>query len=358
MNGIREKILWWAALRRIRLDKPYIIAIGGGIAKTSTKVTFGTILAKALPGQSRVGFGNLNTYLGVPLAVLDFHLDFHRQTLSAFQWIWLLKRSIWRAFFDRLPKYLVLEYGTDQPGDIAALVKKLPPDMVLLTVVAPAHIANYPSLEAVAEDESTLIVGSQPTALVIVNKHDPFLALHIKNAGSRTVVQVDTQPETIATEFARSAAAQLGIASDLIEAALSVVQNPTGRFQIKQIGNFRLIDDSYNANPASMAAALRVLEKMPPPRVAVLGTMLEQGEQAAAAHRQTGEQAHAVAQIIIGVGEWAQLYRPNNHFSTSEEAAEQIFSYLPQAASILVKGSRGVHMEKIVDKLLTSNGNN
>lgn len=358
MNGIRAKILWWAAQYRVALDKPYIIAIGGGIAKTSTKMALGAVLSNAFPGQVRVGFGNLNTYLGVPLAVLDFRIDFHRQKLSVFHWLLILKLAIWRAFFGRLPKYLVLEYGTDQLGDIAALVEKLAPDMVLLTIVAPAHLANYRSLDEVAKDESALIAGSKLAAPIIINRKDSYVALHRKNAGGRNIIEVETAPETIASEFSRAAAAQLGISGEVITEALATVQNPAGRFQMQQIGGYKLLDDSYNANPASMAAALRVLEKMPEPRVAVLGTMLEQGEQAPIAHQEIGRLAHQVAGSVIGVGEMAEHYRPSVHFPTSDQAAAGIFAYLPQTASILVKGSRGVRMEKIIQEIIKNHGNN
>ncbi len=358
MLDIRGKILWWAARRLIERDQPFVIAIGGGIAKTSTKVSLGTVLTKAFPGQVRVGFGNLNTYLGVPLAVLDFHLDFHQQKLSVFHWLWVLKLAIWKSLFGKLPKYLVLEYGTDRPGDIASLVKRLAPDMALLTIVAPAHVANYGSLEAVAEDESALVAGSKMGAPIIINAADPFLALHRKNAGLRPVIEVKTKLETIAGEFARAAAAQLGVAKDVINEALATVQNPAGRFQFRQVGGYKLVDDSYNANPASMEAALHVLEKLPAPRVAVLGTMLEQGEDEVAMHKEVGEMAHRAADTVIGVGQLTENYQPTVHYQTSEEAARAIFSHLPETASILVKGSRGVHMEKIVKQIVGNDGNN
>src|SRR5688500_2495906 len=116
--GMRESILWWAAKRRLRFDKPFIIGITGSIAKTSTKEAIGGVLEKAYPGKVVVGYGNLNTFLGVPLAILGFRLNFHSKNVT-WQWPFILLLALWRGLFARLPKYLVLEFGADQPGDIA-----------------------------------------------------------------------------------------------------------------------------------------------------------------------------------------------------------------------------------------------
>src|SRR3989344_348453 len=78
---LRSSILWWAVKRRVAIDQPFIIAITGSIAKTSTKVAIGAVLRRAFPGQVRVGFGNLNSFLGVPLAILDFKIDFYQQKI-------------------------------------------------------------------------------------------------------------------------------------------------------------------------------------------------------------------------------------------------------------------------------------
>ncbi|MEX0594693.1 MAG: cyanophycin synthetase, partial [Patescibacteria group bacterium] len=115
---------------------------------------------------------------------------------------------------------------------------------------------------------------------------------------------------------------------------------------------YHLIDDSYNANPASMEAALNVLAKSPGRKIAVLGTMLELGEDAEKLHKRVGEKAGKVADVVIGVGDMAQNYHPTKIFPNSELAAQGIFTYIREGDSILVKGSRGVRMEKIVEGIV------
>src|SRR3989344_9023306 len=145
---LRSSILWWAVKRRVAIDQPFIIAITGSIAKTSTKVAIGAVLRRAFPGQVRVGFGNLNSFLGVPLAILNFKVDFYKQKIT-WQWIWILKLAIWRGLFGRLPKYLVLEFGADKPDDIEQLGRMLTLDTAIITITGAAHLANYSSVEEV-----------------------------------------------------------------------------------------------------------------------------------------------------------------------------------------------------------------
>ena len=117
-----------------------------------------------------------------------------------------------------------------------------------------------------------------------------------------------------------------------------------------------MIDDSYNANPASMEAAFNVLAKSPGRKVAILGTMLELGNDTVKLHKLVGENAKKVADVVIGVGNYTEEYNPLKHFKNSEEAAEGIFPYIKEADSILVKGSRGIQMEKIVKIIKEKNG--
>ena len=181
MKNIREKVLWKALKRRVAIDKPYIIAIGGGIAKTSTKIALGEILKQAFPGDVLVGYGNLNTYIGVPLAALGFNIDFYKQKLGIIGWLFVLTRAFLKGYFYKLPKFLVLEYGTDSPGDIVALTEQLRPNMSLITLVAEAHIENYGTMEGVAKDESALVASLDSKGIAVLNEDDSYLALHKKN---------------------------------------------------------------------------------------------------------------------------------------------------------------------------------
>ncbi len=352
MRQWAEKILWSSANRLVRRDQPTIIAIGGGIAKTSTKIALGQILTAAWPDRVMVGYGNLNTYLGVPLAILGFRLDFHKKPLTNFGWLTTVLIAWLKHWFLRLPPYLVLEYGTDQPGDIVALVRQLPPHWSVLTIVAPAHVEKYGNLDKVAEDESALLKGTRSGGVVFVNTADPYLQLHRENAVGKKLIEVETKPELIAVSFARRVAQELGIDNEIIETALAKPIIAEQRFAIQKLRKYYVIDDSYNANPASMGAAFNVLAKAPGRKVAILGTMRELGDNAAQLHREVGKRAHEVADVVIGVGELSEHYSPIKVFADSDEAAAGIFPYLTEGVSILVKGSRGVHMEKIVEQII------
>ncbi|MEK7170785.1 MAG: cyanophycin synthetase [Patescibacteria group bacterium] len=343
--NLRSSILWWAVKRRVEKDKPFIIAITGSIAKTSTKVAVGAVLRRAYPNQVRVGYGNLNSFLGVPLAILDFHVDFYKQKITL-QWIWILKLSIWRGLFGRLPKYLVLEYGADHPGDIEQLAQMLPLDGAIITLIGPAHLANYSSIDALATEKARIFSAVKPGGWGLVNKSDPYINnLTPKDCPSE---MVDTATEDIAINFARAVGQKLKIGTELIEEALSIMPRPEGRLQLKDLGDVKLLDDSYNANPLSMKAALSVLSKLPGRKVAILGDMLELGPDEKTFHQEIGRLAIESADLIIGIGPAAKNYDPAEWYPSSELAAKKILPLLGQGDSILVKGSHGVHMEVIV----------
>ena len=345
MRDIRERILWWAVNRRVRIDKPFIIAITGSIAKTSTKVAIGAVLRRAFPGQVRVGFGNLNSFLGVPLAILNFKVDFYKQKIT-WQWIWILKLAIWRGLFGRLPKYLVLEYGADHPGDIEELGKMLPLDAAIITMTGAVHTQNYPSIGAVAEEKAKILSALRPGGWGLVNKNDPYI--HNFTPKDCPTEMVTTETEDIAVNFAREVGRKLKIDSKIIDEALATLPRPEGRLQLKDLGSIKLLDDSYNANPLSMKAAFNVLAKLPGRKVAILGDMLELGTNEKKFHREIGELARQSADLVIGVGELAREYGASKHYTDSTVASREVLELLGQNDSILVKGSHGVHMELIV----------
>ncbi|MDO8649947.1 MAG: Mur ligase family protein, partial [Candidatus Berkelbacteria bacterium] len=283
MKDLRGIVLWWAVKRRVKIDKPFIIAITGSIAKTSTKVAIGAVLRRAFPGQVRVGYGNLNSFLGVPLAILNFKVDFYsrrwnRTTSTAhsavykqkitWQWIWILKLAIWRGLFGRLPQYLVLEYGADHPGDIEELGKMLPLDAAIITLTGAAHLANYSSLDQVANEKAKILDAVSKNGWGLVNKNDPYLKVYKSKAHPLT--EVETETEDIAINFARAVGQKLGIEDKTIGEALVTFTRPEGRMQLKDLGGAHLLDDSYNANPLSMKAAFNVLAKLPGRKVAIL----------------------------------------------------------------------------------------
>jgi len=345
----REKILWWAAERRLRLDQPFIIAITGSIAKTSTKQAIGAILSDAFPGKVRVGFGNLNTYLGVPLAILGFRLDFHRQNIS-WQWPFIIARALWRGVFGRLPKFLILELGADKPRDIEELTRHIKPDMAIVTAIGPAHLANYHNEEEIAREKGKLLLALRPGGKAFLNRHDKFTSM-LENLTKEKIVYFSSPMASLAATIAREVGLQLEIPAGQLELSLKVAHSPNHRLSRKRINGWEVLDDTYNANPLSMRAALEELGRMPGRRVAILGDMKELGKTEKELHQQTGNLAHQVADLTIGVGELAKFYRADHWFPDSTTAARQVLAYLKEGDSILVKGSRAMKMEKIVEVL-------
>ncbi len=350
-------MLWWAAKRRIRKDGSKIIAVGGAIAKTSTKTAIGTLLKLQFPGEVRVGFGNLNSYLGVPLSIFGFEIDFYDQKIGIWQWLGILLKVIWRSLFVKLPRYLVLEYATDQPGDVDAITFELPPDIGVITIVGPAHLANYPSVDDMVKDEGYLAERTKSDGVLFVNSNDTYLTEHYRRAQAR-VVNVVTSLEEIAVKFMEAIGRELNIRQEIIDEAREDFVAPARRFQFQQIGPYQVIDDSYNASPLAIKAALHLLKKLPSPRVAILGTMKELGQLSPALHREIGSYADDYADAIIAVGDEAKEFGADHWFVDSETAAKEVFPYLNKAGSILIKGSKSVHMEKITDALKEHYKNN
>jgi len=352
MTDLRSATLWWAVGRRLKHDQPFVVAITGSIAKTSTKQAIGAVLEAAFPGQVRVGYGNLNTYLGVPLAVLGFEIDFYARSIS-WQWLPLLVGAIWRSLFKRLPRYLVLEFGADRPGDIVALTKKVKPNVAVVTLVGPAHLENYPSEAAIASEKAKLLTALGSGGVGFINVEDKHRQILEQAASTASLKTVQCPRAAIASAFARAVGEQLKVSDELIETVLRRLTPPKGRLSFKKAGSFFVLDDSYNANPLSMESALGVLRAQEPRRVAILGSMLELGPNAPHYHQQIGELARRCSDYLIGVGQLAKHYEPDLWFEHAQDAAKAILPYLKDGDRILVKGSHSIRMDKIVEAVVS-----
>lgn len=349
MSDFREKILWWAANKRLRADKPFIIAVGGAIAKTTTKEMVGQMMKRAYPGEVVVGYGNLNTYLGVPMSILNIKVDFH-QGFAVWRWLPILLTAIKRAFSYHLPKKLVLELGTDHDGDLDLLTKQIQPDIGIITIVGPAHVGNYSSEEAIALDEGFMAERTKEGGVVFLNHIDPHLEEHKKRAKAKVII-VDSPLEQIAQGITKAIAEYLGIDNRLADEVINNFAAPKHRLNKITLGSHQVIDDTYNASPFAMEAAFTLFSKLPPRRVMFLGDMLELGPSEEKYHREVGKKAREIADVVVGVGERAKWYQPNYWFPTSEEAAKGMFAFIKEGDTILVKGSRGIRMEKIIEGL-------
>jgi UDP-N-acetylmuramoyl-tripeptide--D-alanyl-D-alanine ligase len=333
-----------------------VAAITGSTGKTSTK----DILAALLRERARTSAtqANLNTEIGLPLSILAAPAD---------------------------TEVLVLELAMRGPGQIAELTAIAEPDVGVIVNVGPAHLELLGSLEAIAAAKAELIAGLRPGASAVVPGSEPLLAGHLREdvvtitfGEEADVSLVRRHADGGVTISAGSELVQLqpsfGQAHNLanllaaVAAARALGHTPAGRVEVRfssgrgerlQLGGeVVVIDDCYNANPMSMQAAIADLAGTAAARrVAVLGDMLELGPQAPELHREIGRRAqeHGVG-LLVTVGplaaEMRAAFAGEAHSVPDAAAAAALLpSLLAPGDTVLVKGSRGVGLERVVTAL-------
>jgi UDP-N-acetylmuramoyl-tripeptide--D-alanyl-D-alanine ligase len=333
-----------------------VVAITGSTGKTSTK----DILAALLGAGRRVAASpaNLNTEIGLPLAILAASRDC---------------------------EVLVLELAMRGAGQIAELTAIARPDVGVIVNVGPAHLELLGSLEAIASAKAELIAGLEPGATIVVPAAEPLLAGHLR-ADVRTVSFGDGGEVALAERRPEGQVlirhgseeielwpsfAQTHNLSNLLAAvavARALGSTPEGRLEVRFSamrgerlrlpGGAILIDDCYNANPMSMRAAIDDLaDTATARRVAVLGDMLELGPDAPRLHREIGEHAAARdVELLVTVGplaaEISRSFAGEAHsVADASAAAELLGELLRDGDTVLVKGSRGVGLERVAATL-------
>jgi len=344
-----------------------VIAITGSNGKTSTKDFVAATLARRFRVTKTEG--NFNNHVGLPQTML---------AASASDEI-----GVW-------------EIGMNHPGEIAALAKLAAPDAAIITNVGLAHIEFMGSRDAIAAEKGALAEAIGAEGTVILNADDPFsqamaertrakvILAGIENGSVRAneVTQSPTGSEFTILEGAHRCRAQLpvpgihmvqnamlavaagrafGLSLEDCAAGLASAPLTKARLQIKEINGIQFIDDSYNANPDSMKAALRTLVELDADgrRIAVLGQMNELGEESERGHREVGEAAAAfgIDELIAVGGTGSEIARAAQEAgleqSTFVAAAEDAARLLGKTAApgdlILVKGSRSARMERVLE---------
>jgi UDP-N-acetylmuramoyl-tripeptide--D-alanyl-D-alanine ligase len=286
---------------------------------------------------------------------------------------------------------VILEMAADHPGDIGYLTHYYRPDIAVLTNVGPSHLTNYPSLEAIAAEKGILVDSVREGGTAVLNADDPRVQ-HIGQdceakkiwygleSGDLRATKVESRSDGISyalslgggnypvTLPARgggglfASLAALGVVTALglnlkkAVLALKSFEPPEGRLQVHKLSNFTLIDDSYNASPASMMVALDFLQSFPGRKLAILGEMRELGAYSDMGHREVGTRAKEVADKIIAVAEGGRLIAESagkkaTWVATAEEASKVAQSEIRNGDTVLVKASRGVQLDKVVEVL-------
>ncbi|GAC1338747.1 MAG: UDP-N-acetylmuramoyl-tripeptide--D-alanyl-D-alanine ligase [Myxococcales bacterium] len=351
-----------------------VVAVSGSTGKTSTKELVAAVLGRA--GATLKTEGNLNNEIGVPLTLLRLEAD-HR--------------------------YAVVECGMNHLGEIARLAHLCDPDVALVTNVGPVHLEGVGSIEGVASAKGELFHALRPDGIVVANADDPrvlaqarlahrrlvtwgastladvrLLSAHHGGKGLVVELQFSGRPyraelQLIGTHNGHNAAAAaaaafaLGLSPEEIVLGLGQARTPGRRMRpVEMAGGGLLIDDCYNANPSSSKAALLTLTHLVRGKgraVAVLGDMLELGPTELDLHRDVGRfAAGAGLSLLVCFGERARAIGegaiesgiPQENVAYTDDPAEAVRLVLqhrrPQDV-VLVKGSRGMKMERISDPL-------
>ena len=403
MTSLLKIILRFLAILTLKKYKPGIIAVTGSVGKTSVKEAIFAVLKNFR--QTRAASGNFNNELGVPLTILSAE----REIKGLFFWPRIIIAAFWHLTVrqDNYPELLVLEYAADRPGDIRYLLGIARPQIGVVTAIGavPVHVEFYAGPEAVAKEKGRLIESLPPTGWAVLNADDeaaltfkeksaaPVLTfgfspqaeikisrLETKNEGGfwwtafklehqRTMVPVRLNELTgVSHAYAAAAAAGVGLiyGINLVRAAENLIfyEPPPHRGQVLSgIKASSIIDDSYNASPLSMRAALENLKKIDcRRRIAVLGDMLELGQYAIEAHEEIGRLAASAVQSLVTVGLRAKVLAGAAKkaglsgervmsFDTAGEAARAVQTLINPGDVVLVKASRGIGLDKIVEEI-------
>ena len=353
-----------AGLWRLQLAAP-VVAVTGSAGKTTTRELIRSALAPL--GPIWASSGNENNDVGVPLTLLGAGPD---------------------------QAALVVEMGMRGLGEIERLSRCASPDVAVITNIGTAHIGRLGSREAIATAKCEIVAGLRPDGLVVIPAGDPLLDRALARVWSGRVVRVALQGE--GHEAAADLVGSLDCQGEILElagVALPVplegvhharnlmlamavarelgleperwrplqVDLPGGRSRRLHQNGVLVLDETYNASPEAVLAALELLAQQPGRRFAVLGTMLELGEQSLALHRSVAERARQLdldGLVIVDHGEeGAAMIAAATGLSRlrqvdcPEAAAEPLLQWLQPGDVLLLKASRGVALERLIPLL-------
>ncbi|MDB6164331.1 MAG: UDP-N-acetylmuramoyl-tripeptide--D-alanyl-D-alanine ligase [Xanthomonadaceae bacterium] len=358
-----------AAVQATRSTK--VIAITGSNGKTSVKALLLSILKHA--GSAYANPGNRNNEIGLPLAVIDAPDDVD---------------------------FAIYEMGAGKPGDIAYLTAIARPDIALVNNVAPAHLERMRTLLGVADTKAAIYDALPAGGVAVINADDAFAPYFAERAHGRRLIRFGLEatadvtarsiaPQSEGTRFtlvtpqgevdvvlalpgrhnvlnalaAASLASGAGASLQAVADGLASARAVAGRLVTHQLPNgATLIDDSYNANPGSLNAAIDMLANAGGESWLVLGDMRELGDDARSLHAEAGRRAQTagVARLFtlgpLSAAATESFGAGAKHFTSHDALASALRAQLHRGIRVLVKGSRGSAMDKVVQALLPANG--
>ncbi|WP_432822420.1 UDP-N-acetylmuramoyl-tripeptide--D-alanyl-D-alanine ligase [Trichloromonas sp.] len=364
-----------AAARRREFSGP-VIGLTGSTGKTTTKEMVSNILALTGPGLKTEG--NFNNLVGLPLTLFRLQDDH--------QWV-------------------VLEMGMSARGEIARLTEIAEPFIGIVTNVGPAHLETLQNIEGVLRAKGELFAAMKPGSIAVVNADDERVAgLPVANGVRRICFGLSSEAQVRAENIsatgnsiafdlllpsgrwpvrmqvagrhnvlnalaAAAAASALEVDGELIVRGLEAFRPAPGRMEVVSVkDDILILEDSYNANPLSVKAALATLDELGGEgrRIAVLGDMLELGKTSAELHREVGQAAGRRVDLLVLLGQMAEAVAAGARevglaeeqiiiAGSHDEAVASLRSRLQCGDRVLVKGSRGMKMEKISGALRSDN---
>ncbi|MCL6564447.1 MAG: UDP-N-acetylmuramoyl-tripeptide--D-alanyl-D-alanine ligase [Firmicutes bacterium] len=367
LTAMGELVRRWIETHAIR-----VVGVTGSVGKTSLK----ELIAQALSARYVTGqtLSNYNTAIGLPL-----------------------------SFFAAPPAmtHFVAEMAMRARGEIRHLTEIAPPDVAVIGNIGPSHLETLGSMEAIQAAKGEILEGMREGGTAVLNYDDVrvrelglrlkkgevawygrspevqsrLLEAAVEGTGVRCRIAVEGQEvafwlpwpgvhQALNAAGALLVAQRLGVEVVAAAERLSQIEPSRSRIQVREIGEVRVVEDVYNANPDSMAAALEYLASLPGRKVAVLGDMLELGAAEEESHRRVGEAAARHADLLVTVGERARAIAAQARAlgisvvetGSVDEAALMLPQLLRPGDVVLFKASRGMALERLIARLEAAGG--
>ena len=342
-----------------------LVAVTGNSGKTSVKELLAQLLGQK--GDTLATRGNLNNDIGAPITLLELREE-HRQA--------------------------IVELGANHLGEIAWITGLAEPQVAIITNVTGAHVGEFGSMGQIAQAKGEILAGLGDTGLAVLNRDDRYFSFWSQLAAPREVLDFGFSPacrvradelacdargryaftlvvdgrrvgrvqlallgrHSVANALAATAGAlALGVSDEALLSGLATARPVAGRLvAVAGIHGSCLLDDSYNANPGAVKAALEVLAELPGPKWCLLGAMGELGSDTSRLHAEIGHYARELGiDALMTCGEPARAASEafgdgGYHFNDDEALVQHALNQLPSGASVLIKGSRSAGMERVV----------
>ncbi len=401
---ILEKILGIMSRTILWRYKTCVVAITGSVGKTTSKDVIVHILEK----HKKIYYtkNNYNNEIGVPLTVLgiDEHID---SVFVMFQVIFVWIKKI---IYCQYPEVIIVEFGIDRVGDMDYLTKIAPPDIAILTAISYAHSEFFKDIDEIKAEKQKIITNLKRDGIAVINYDDENVRSVMGKAKAKIItygtnkeadfIASDTEicfyrchetgisfklnykekiipvrlDNIIAKHFIYAILSGIVVADILDINVIDVIkdihnfQSSKGRMRLlKSNENILIIDDTYNASPKSMRSAIKTLKEIPgKKKVVVLGDMRELGSISNEEHIKIANQLNGINVVFLVGDEMELLYDKLKkddlivrHYKLSTDAIDSVANYINNnnIDVVLIKGSRGIHMEYIVKELVSDYDN-